>query len=79
MKEICTRTSTQLPPSPFQPLDQRRHLRFLRFEIRLYADELRLEFDVLLVVDRLRRVADDGAEEFLFGDLFEVGEAEFGE
>ena len=24
-------------------------------------------------------VADDGAEEFLFGDLFEVGEAEFRE
>jgi len=24
-------------------------------------------------------VADDGAEKFLFGDLFEVGEAEFGE
>ncbi len=29
--------------------------------------------------DDLGGVADDGAEEFFFGDLFEVGEAEFGE
>jgi hypothetical protein len=32
-----------------------------------------------LVLDHERRVPDYGAEEFLLGDLFEVGEAEFGE
>ena len=31
------------------------------------------------MLDYKRRVADDGAEKFLFGDLFEVGEAEFRE
>lgn len=30
------------------------------------------------MLDYLGRVADDGAEEFLFGNLFEVREAEFG-
>jgi hypothetical protein len=25
------------------------------------------------------RIADDGADEFLFGNLFKVGEAQFGE
>ena len=31
------------------------------------------------MLDYEGRVADDGAEKFLLGDLFEVGEAEFGE
>ena len=34
---------------------------------------------VLRRVDYLGWGADDGAQEFLFGDLFQVGEAEFGE
>lgn len=37
------------------------------------------EGDVFGVGDQEGRVADDGAEEFLFGDLFKVGEVEFGE
>ena len=31
------------------------------------------------MLDYKGRVADDGAEKFLFGDLLEVGEAEFRE
>ena len=38
-----------------------------------------LEFDVLIVADDEGWIADDGAEELFFGDLFDVGEAEFGE
>ena len=37
------------------------------------------QYDVLGMFDNDGRIADDGAEEFLLGHLFEVGEAEFGE
>lgn len=52
---------------------------FLCLEHGFDLRELVFEFDVLDMLDYERRVADDGAKEFLFGDLFEVGEAEFGE
>ena len=41
--------------------------------------ECGFQFDVLLMLDNERWIADDGANELFFGDLFEVGEAEFGE
>lgn len=45
----------------------------------LHVRELGFQLAVLGRLDDLGRVADDGAEEFLLGDLFEVGEAELGE
>lgn len=50
---------------------------FLRFQYRFDLCQLALKFDVLSVFDYEGWIADDGAEEFLFGYLFEVGEAEF--
>lgn len=51
---------------------------FLCFEHGLDLSKLAFELEVLGMFDDLGWIADDGAEEFLFGYLFEVGEAEFG-
>ena len=40
---------------------------------------MRFQLDVFGMLDDEGGVADDGAEEFLFGYLFEIGKAEFGE
>jgi len=52
---------------------------FLRFEHGFDLSELAFELEVFGMFDYKGWVTDDGAEEFLFGYLFEVGEAEFGE
>lgn len=52
---------------------------FLGFQHGLDVRELAFQLGILGGFDDGRGIADDGAEEFLFGDLFEVGEAEFGE
>lgn len=78
MGKLWKPTSAKLPPLFIQGLDQVRDIFFLRFEHRFDVSELLLELDVLLVVHDLWRFADDGLEEFLFRDLLEVGETEFG-
>jgi len=40
---------------------------------------LRFQLGVFGVFDYEGWIADDGTEKFLFGNLFEVGEAKFGE
>lgn len=52
---------------------------FLVLEHAFDGGEVGFEESVLGGFDDLGWVADDGAEELFFGDLFEVGEAEFGE
>ena len=51
----------------------------LRFQHGFDVRELVFQFDVLAMFDDEGGIADDGAEEFLLGYLFEIGEAEFGE
>ena len=52
---------------------------FLGFEDGFDFQKLGFQFGVFKWFDDLGRGADYGAQEFFFGDLFEVGEAEFGE
>jgi hypothetical protein len=59
--------------------DQLGDFEFLFLERSFYLRELSLELYVLLVLYNERWVPNDGAEEFLFCDLFEVGETELGE
>lgn len=72
-------TSTQVAASRLQLRHHPRHLRLLRLQLRLRCRQVRFQLGVFVGLDDQRRVADDGAEELLFGDLFEVGEAELGE
>ena len=69
----------QVTAAIFEILDYIRDVGFLRLEDGFDGGELGFEFDVFGGFDDLRRVANDGAEEFFFGYLLEVGEAEFGE
>lgn len=73
------RTFAQLSTSVFQLLHHTRNLHFLSFQTRLDFHQLRFQLNILLVLDDLWRITDDGAEEFFFSDLFEVGEAELRE
>lgn len=57
--------------------DQRRDFGFLRLERRLGFPQLRFERCVFGLLDEERRVVGYGAEELLFGDLLDVGEAQF--
>jgi len=57
--------------------DQRRDFGFLRLERRFGFPELRFERCVFGLLDEERRVVSYGAEELLFGDLLDVGEAQF--
>ena len=57
--------------------DQRRDFGFLRLERRFGIPELRFERCVFRLLDKKRRVVGYGAEELLFGDLLDVGEAQF--
>lgn len=52
---------------------------FLRLKYSFDLCQLTFELNVLCVFDYEGRIADDGAKKFLFGYLFEVGEAEFRE
>ena len=69
----------QISTTSIKFLNQFADMFFLRFEHCFDFRELRFEFDIFSVLDYERWVADDGAEEFFFGYLFEVGKAEFGE
>ena len=62
-----------------QLLDHFTHMFLLCFQHGFDLRELAFEFDVLNMLDYEGWVANDGAKEFLFGNLFEVGKAEFGE
>ena len=55
--------------------DQRRDFGFLRLERRFGFPQLRFERCVFGLLDEERRVVGYGAEELLFGDLLDVGEA----
>jgi hypothetical protein len=57
--------------------DQRRDFGFLRLERRFGLPQLRFERCVFGLLDEERRVVGYGAEELLFGDLLDVGEAQF--
>ena len=57
--------------------DQRRDFGFLRLERRFGFPQLRFQRCVFGLLDEERRVVGYGAEELLFGDLLDVGEAQF--
>ena len=57
--------------------DQRCDFGFLRLERCFGFPELRFECCVFGLLDEERRVVGYGAEELLFGDLLDVGEAQF--
>ena len=57
--------------------DQRCDFGFLRFERCFGFPELRFQRCVFGLLDEERRVVGYGAEELLFGDLLDVGEAQF--
>lgn len=59
--------------------DQRCDFGFLRLERCFGFPELRFERCVFGLLDEERRVVGYGAEELLFGDLLDVGEAQFRE
>ena len=60
-------------------LNQFADMFLLRFQYGFDFRKLGFELNIFSVLDYEGWVADYGAEEFFFGYLFEVGEAEFGE
>lgn len=73
------RTSCKISPYLPHLLDHLTDLFFVRTKLPFYLCRLGLQFHVLIVADDEGRVAHNCTKEFLFCNLFDVREAQFGE
>lgn len=77
MGVVVVLTLAEFAAARLELRDQRRDFGFLRLERRFGFPQLRFERCVFGLLDEERRVVGYGAEELLFGDLLDVGEAQF--